>query len=60
MSKDYGVLWQLKQNIESKKLLIKAADEDMKRANERRNIALADLKEYEIAVEILEPVLTKK
>ena len=40
--------------------MIKAADEDMKRANERRNIALADLKEYEIAVEILEPVLTKK
>ncbi len=51
--KSGSVLWQLAQNIDSKKLLIQAADDDIKRANIRRAEAMEELAEYERAYAIL-------
>jgi hypothetical protein len=53
MTRVNSVLWQIEQNIASKKLLIKAADEDITRAQHRRAEAIESLKEYEDAFSIL-------
>lgn len=45
--------WQIMQAIKTKKLLIKAADDDIARATRRRDDALEELAEYEQAYAIL-------
>lgn len=44
--KDGSVLWQIQQNIKSKKLLIQSNDDDIKRSQKRREDAMEELAEY--------------
>lgn len=56
--KSGSVLWTLEQNINTKKLLIEAADKDIKNATQRRADALEELAEIEKAYTILLTYLT--
>jgi hypothetical protein len=48
-----GPLWTVEGNIESKKLLIRGFDEDIKRTTDKRHQAMEELKEWELAADIL-------
>lgn len=54
MSEKYGPLWQLKQNLSSKILANSADEEDLKRITQRIEARLAEIKEYEFAINLLE------
>lgn len=53
MSVQYGPLWQMQQQIESKRLVLVSIDTEEKKLAARRAEALEELAEYEQAVNIL-------
>lgn len=50
----YGPIWQIKEQIRSKKQLIQSDDDDIKRIQSRRSDNMDELAEYEKALVILE------
>lgn len=49
-------LIQMQNQVKSAKLLVQAHREDIKRSQERKAQVLADLEQYEKAVELLKPL----
>lgn len=47
MSEKQGVIWQLKEGLKSKRLLVRVYNDDMQRAIKLREAAQADVEDYE-------------